>query len=81
MGVGTIEDHAAIFADTDGDNEVDTVLIDANDNAQLDRDEIYDATGSGITMDDLQNAVEPGVTEVMDETPYVSDTPDNTLFI
>ncbi len=81
VGVGTIEDHAAIFADTDGDNEVDTVLIDTNDNAQLDRDEIYDATGSGITMDDLQNAVEPGVTEVMDETPYVSDTPDNTLFI
>ena len=81
VGVGTIDDHAAIFADTDGDNEVDTVLIDTNDNAQLDRDEVYDATGSGITMDDLQNAVEPGVTEVMDETPDVSDTPDNTLFI
>lgn len=81
VGVGTIDDHAAIFADTDGDNEVDTVLIDTNDNAQLDRDEVYDATGSGITMDDLQNAVEPGVTEVMDETPDVSGTPDNTLFI
>ena len=81
VGVGTIDDHAAIFADTDGDNEVDTVLIDTNDNAQLDRDEVYDATGSGITMEDLQNAVEPGVTEVMDEAPDVSDTPDNTLFI
>ena len=81
VGVGTIDDHAAIFADTDGDNEVDTVLIDTNDNARLDHDEIYDATGSGITMDDLRDSVETGVTEVMDETPDVSDTPDNTLFI
>ena len=81
VGVGTIDDHAAVFADTDGDNEVDTVLIDTNDNAQLDHNEIYDATGSGITMDDLRDSVEPGVTEVMDETPDVSDTPDNTLFI
>ena len=81
VGVGTIDDHAAIFADTDGDNEVDTVLIDTNDNAQLDHDEIYDAMGSGITMDDLQNAVEPSVTEVMDETPDAPEAPDNTLFI
>lgn len=81
VGVGTIDDHVAVFADTDGDNEVDTVLIDTNDNARLDHDEIYDATGAGITMDELQNMVEPNVTDVMDETPDVSDMPDNTLFI
>ena len=81
VGVGTIDDHAAIFADTDGDNEVDTVLIDTNDNLYVERNEIYDATGAGITMDDLRDSVEPNVTDVMDETPDVSDTPDNTLFI
>jgi len=80
VGVGTIDDHVAVFADTDGDNEVDTVLIDTNDNARLDYDEIYDATGSGITMEELQNSVEPSVTDVMDET-LDADMPDNTLFI
>ena len=81
VGVGTIDDHAAIFADTDGDNEVDTVLIDTNDNLYVERNEIYDATGAGITMDDLRDSVEPNVTDVMDETPDIPDTPDNTLFI
>lgn len=80
-GVGTVDDHAAIFADTDGDEIVDTVLIDTNDNRYVDRDEIYDATGAGITMDDLRESVETNVTGVMDEIPDVSDTPDNTLFI
>ena len=81
VGVGTIDDHAAVFADTDGDDVVDTVLIDANDNRHVDHDEIYDATDAGITMDDLRNSVESAVTEVMDETPDVPEVPDNTLFI
>ena len=73
VGVGTVDDHAAIFADTDGDDLVDTVLIDANDNAQLDRGEIFDATGAGITIDDLCDAVEPSVDTAMDETPDMND--------
>ena len=81
IGIGTIDDHAAIFADTDGDNEVDTVLIDTNDNVQLELDEIYDATGAGITMDDLRDAVEPGMTEVVDENPDLNDGADPTLYI
>ena len=81
VGVGTIDDHAAVFADTDGDDVVDTVLIDANDNRHVDYDEIYDATDAGITMDDLRNSVESTVTDVMDATPDVPETPDNTLFI
>ena len=81
VGVGTIDDHAAVFADTDGDDVVDTVLIDANDNRYVDHDEIYDATDAGITMDDLRNSVESTVAGVMDETPDAPETPDNTLFI
>ena len=81
VGVGTIDDHAAVFADTDGDDFVDTVLIDANDNRYLDHDEIYDAADAGITMDDLRNSVESTVTDVMDATQDVPETPDNTLFI
>ena len=81
VGVGTIDDHAAVFADTDGDEVVDTVLIDANDNRYVDHDEIYDATDAGITMDDLRNSVESTVTDVMDATQDVPETPDDTLFI
>lgn len=81
VGVGTIDDHAAVFADTDGDDVVDTVLIDANDNRHVDHDEIYDATDAGITMDDLRNSVESTVTDVMDATQDVPETPGDTLFI
>lgn len=81
VGVGTIDDHAAVFADADGDDLVDTVLIDTNDNSQLDRGEVFDATNSGISMTDLRDAVETSVTDVIDETPDIPDTPDNTLFI
>ena len=81
VGVGTIDDHAAVFADTDGDDVVDTVLIDANDNRYVDHDEIYDAADAGITMDDLRNSVESTVTDVMDATQDVPETPDDTLFI
>ena len=73
VGVGTVDDHAAIFADTDGDDLVDTVLIDTNDNAQLDRGEVFDATDAGITIDDLCDAVEPIVEDVMDDTPDMND--------
>ena len=81
VGIGTIDDHAAVFADTDGDDLVDTVLIDTNDNAQVDQNEIYDATETGITVDDLRDAVEPGITGVIDETPDLPDTSDGSIFI
>jgi hypothetical protein len=82
IGVGIVHDHAAIFADADGDNEVDTVLIDINDNAHLDENDAYvDVSGAGITMDDLRDAVEPGMTEVMDDSQDFNDGGDATLYI
>ncbi len=53
VGYGAVDGHYSEFIDTDGDGEVDTVLIDANDNRSLDPDEIIDAEGSGITVDDM----------------------------
>ena len=70
-GVGVLDDHQAVFADTDGDDMVDTVLIDINDNGQLDRGEVFDATGADITMDSLRESVEPmdpAITDSMDDT-------------
>lgn len=69
-GVGVLDDHQAVFADTDGDDMVDTVLIDINDNGQLDRGEVFDATGADITMDSLRESVEPmdpSITDSMDD--------------
>lgn len=69
-GVGVLDDHRAVFADTDGDDMVDTVLIDINDNGQLDRGEVFDATGADMTMDSLRESVEPvdpSITDSMDD--------------
>ena len=52
-GYGTVDGHQAVFADTDGDGLVDTVLIDANDNGQLDPGEVISAEGANITIEDL----------------------------
>ena len=65
-GVGTVDDHQAVFVDTDGDDMVDTVMIDINDNTHLDRGEIFDMTGAEIPMDELRESVEPMDTSVMD---------------
>lgn len=53
MGIGTVDGHDAAFLDLEGDGEVDTVIIDENDNGEVEGNEIYDAGGSGITMSDL----------------------------
>ena len=52
-GYGTVDGHQAVFADTDGDGLVDTVLIDTNDNGQLDPGEVISAEGANITIEDL----------------------------
>lgn len=53
LGVGTVDGHDAAFLDLEGDGEVDTVIIDENDNGEVDIDEVYDAGGSGISMSDM----------------------------
>lgn len=58
VGYGSVDDHQANFIDSDGDGEVDTVLIDVNDNGQLDQGEYLDTHGSGITIDELAAASE-----------------------
>ena len=82
-GVGIVEDHQAVFADTDGDDMVDTVLIDINDNSQVDRGEVFDATGADITMDSLRESVEPmdpSITDSMDQSQDMNDGSDYTCF-
>lgn len=63
IGVGLVNDHSAVFADTDGDDVVDTVMIDSNNNNHFEPSETYDAR---ITMDDLRDAMGSGIADVTD---------------
>jgi len=76
VGYGLVDDHQANFIDSDGDGEVDTVLIDVNDNGQLDEGEYLDAHGSGITVDELAAASE-AYNAAPEESIY-SEMPDYT---
>lgn len=79
-GYGSVDGHQAVFADTDGDGLVDTVLIDANDNGQVDSNELYSAEGANIRIEDLAAEAEMNhgsSVDPVDDQLFV-DTPDYT---
>lgn len=66
VGYGTVDGHEAALADTDGDQLVDTLMVDANDNLEIEDEEVHDVSDSGITTDDMLDAAyggEPGLAE------------------
>ena len=77
IGYGAVDGHYAEFVDTDGDGEVDTVLIDANDNHVLDEGEAHGASGSGITIDDMVAEAQANAAAAVDDALY-GDMPDYT---
>lgn len=84
VGVGHVNGHHAEFVDTDGDGEVDTVLLDANDNQVLDDSEMQSTSGMGITVDDLVSDMQANNATAVDDAlygnmpDYTNDTPDYT---
>lgn len=77
VGYGAVDGHGAIFADADGDGEVDTVLIDVNDNGIVDANEAFDGRGSGITIEEMAAVAEDNSIATPDDSLY-SDMPDYT---
>ena len=77
VGYGAVDGHGAIFADADGDGEVDTVLIDVNDNGIVDANEAFDGRGSGITIEEMAAVAEDNSIVTPDDSLY-SDMPDYT---
>ena len=83
-GVGHVDGHYAEFVDTDGDGEVDTVLIDANDNQTLDDGERLPMPNSGLTVDAMLEEVQANSATAVDNAlygnmpDYTNDTPDYT---
>ena len=75
VGAGTINGHLANFIDSDGDGEVDTVLLDANDNQALDEGEVHVA--SYMSVDDMIAEVQMNNAAEIDNDLY-GGTPDYT---
>lgn len=75
VGYGAVDGQYAEFIDSDGDGEVDTVLIDANDNHVLDEGEVHPV--SGITVDDLVAEAQANTAAAVDDALY-GDMPDYT---
>lgn len=76
VGYGTVEGHYAEFVDSDGDGEVDTVLIDENDNQVLDEGEVH-GMAPGVTVEDLVAEAQANTAAEVDEALY-GDMPDYT---
>lgn len=74
-GVGHVNGHYAEFVDSDGDGEVDTVLLDSNDNQVLDEGEVHPVPGIGITIDDMVAEVQSNNAAAVDDAIY-GDMPD-----
>ena len=76
VGVGHVNGHYAEFWDTDGDGEVDTVLLDSNDNLVLDEGEQQPAAGT-TTIDDLVDNYQANAAANVVDALY-GDMPDYT---
>lgn len=77
VGFGEVDGMDAAFIDSDGDGEVDTVLIDTDNDGEVGPDEVFDAEGSGIMVDDLIAEAEANNAAMPDDQLY-SDMPDYT---
>lgn len=76
VGYGAVDGQYAEFVDSDGDGEVDTVLIDHNDNQVLDEGEIH-GVEPGITVDDLVAEAQANTAAAVDDALY-GEMPDYT---
>lgn len=75
-GYGSYDNHLAVFIDSDGDGEVDTVQIDLNDNNHLDEGEQFNAQELDLTTE--QMAAEVAIDNLTPEDIIYTDTPDYT---
>ena len=77
VAYGEVDGMDAMFADTDGDGEVDLVMLDVDGNGVATMDEMMDASGAGIMMDDLSAQADFNNSQMVDDNLY-ADMPDYT---
>ena len=83
VGYGAVDGHYSEFVDSDGDGEVDTVMIDINDDGYYAQEEVFDAEGAGITVNDMveEAALNNGVSPDDIINSGFQDNPDDGLNI
>ena len=77
VAYGEVDGMNSMFVDTDGDGEVDLVVLDLDQNGVATMDEMLDASGAGIMMDDLAAQADINNAQMMDDNLY-ADMPDYT---
>ena len=77
LGYGEMNGHEAMFVDSDGDGEVDTVYIDLNDNSLVDNDERITLPGPGPSIASLAAEAQANGYVAPDDSLY-GDMPDYT---
>lgn len=68
LAEGTVNGHHAAFVDYDGDGNYDRAIVDANDDGQIDDNEVYDLRGQGVAVQnralvDTLSTDDPGTTD------------------
>lgn len=74
VGIGEMNGQNAVFADTDKDGLIDTVMVDLNGNGQVDEGEIIELENPHLSIEDMQTSIQ---TET-DEADLYPDMPDYT---
>lgn len=75
VGVGELNGQDAVFADTDGDGYVDTVMVDINGNGRVDDGEMMEWDGPELPMEDMNASLQEDQGSDID---LYSDMPDYT---
>lgn len=76
-GFGEVDGAKAIFTDTTGDGEVDTVLVDVNGDGAFSEDEILDAGDLKLSIEDMTAAADENNAPTTDDN-LGTDMPDYT---
>lgn len=58
VGIGEMNGQNAVFADTDKDGLIDTVMVDLNGNGQVDEGEIIELENPHLSVEDMQASVQ-----------------------
>lgn len=67
-GIGEVSGSYAEFMDMDCDGEIETVLIDSNNDGQISIDEVFDTTGEGITVNEMiETAVQDQLADAIED--------------
>lgn len=74
VGIGEMNGQNAVFADTDKDGLIDTVMVDLNGNGQVDEGEIIELENPHLSIEDMQTSIQAET----DEADLYPDMPDYT---